>query len=456
MRELTPIRTGHLTCGLCLLTLIPMTVFAQEHAGGDNLNFNHGWGVGVNFEYTDNVDRVPDNKMDETSGAVSLRYDFGAARRSFLFKSAADVEYRNYFGGLHEDGPSGGVTASTEYQLIDKYWNVHAAEHYGQTRTDLYQVNSPNNRGYINELSGGTDIVIPIGRRFSMFASADAADVSYGESEADSVRTDLSGGLRQAVSERTSVYATVSRSGTNLKADNPGPTAIGDYDIEEASIGFDADLSKTTISISGGQTRVRGQAPGGRDAVTPDSSLFRATIERRIGTRFALSLGIGTEYTDTGQTFVREQQAVGVESGGANIAISADPYKSDYATLGISFTGARFGVQLHNSYRRERHEFHQELAGKYFYTQLSMQRTFTPRTSAYFRGAYSRNESLVTTPTAATDLSDTDLSVGMSLHPSRRVTLDFYAAANLGSTPAYNYQENRIGITLSYAPPVAP
>ncbi|HTE40490.1 MAG TPA: hypothetical protein VK629_06665, partial [Steroidobacteraceae bacterium] len=396
------IRTMRSSCVLWLVTCCATSsALAQAQRGGgaeqpavEGGNYDHGWSLGLNYEYTDNAERVDVDKTDESSGALFLRFDLGYTRRSFELTAASDMEYRSYFGGRFEDGLSGGFNGAMQFDIIDDYLNIHVDDHYGKTRQDRYQSESPNVRGYINELNGGLDLTVPIGQRFSLFGAAGFSSVTYGESDEDNERTAFSAGMRQAISQRVSIYVSAERNKVHMREDAPAPVApqtspSTDYEVEEELIGLDANMSRTRIGASGGRTRVKGVTT---EQQSPDRTVWRLEIERRFGARVTTTISGGSEYSDTAQTFVREQEIVGVEAGGPNLLVTADPFVSDYVGLGLGYEGPRFGMEFSALSRRERHEFHPELDAEYYYADLGFTYVTSARTNLFLRGSYNRNK----------------------------------------------------------------
>jgi hypothetical protein len=440
---------------LGLFAFSPFAVNAQEGGGqaGDNTNYNRGWSIGVNVEYTDNFLRTPIDETEETTGAAYLRFDFGASRERWRLSAISDLQYRVYQNDVADNELLGGLTAQGELKLFGDYLWLTASDHYGQAQQDVTQPDSPVNRGYINELSVGAHVEIPIGRRLALFGSDNWSTVSYGESTEDYERNAITAGLRQSLSERTSVFLQASRSRVQYSAD--GTQVIGtanqDYDIEEGVIGFNANLARTTMAISGGQTRVRGMAD------SPDQLLLRASISRKIGARLTLSLDGGTEYSDTTQTFVREQQSLGPNVNGATREITADPFKSDYGTFGVAYDGSRYDVRSSLLYRKERHEQSPERDGEYAYAELVVTRRFSERASVSVTGGYNQSDRMEVAPNGTIvnsddTLHDTRVRLSFNVRPWRNVVVEAYGETYSGSSTGFDYRENRAGLSIGYSP----
>jgi hypothetical protein len=311
-------------------------------------------------------------------------------------------------------------------------------DNYGSVARDPRAVETPDNRQNLNYFTTGPDLQFHFGPRTNLRFEGRYSDVQYEASTSDQDRARALVELRRLVASKASWSLQVSTTNVDYKL-----AALGQYDVDEAVLGFDATGARTDLSLGAGYTRLR------RDTGDDSGLLARAALTRKVGTRSQVTIGFGTQFADTADVFQLDQTARGIVLGNGEAAVSNDPYRMDYADFIFGTQGSRADISFYASYRREDHETLPAFNRKYSSARLDLTRRFTPRVSASLGAGYSNNQF----GTAGIELKEKTLDAAIRWNIAETWGLQggYAYLQGDGTGSSRNYRENRAFLGIVYA-----
>jgi hypothetical protein len=447
--------------GLAACTLCISAVVSAQEAQRDNFTFS----IGAMGEYSDNYLRVDTDKESETFWSAFTRFSGHAEGERWSVLTAADIAYRKATDDALEDIVQGGFNGNVEYDVVKDYLQVFVQDTYGQVRPvrtksgqNVSQPQPDLEQEDVNSLQAGARLTVPLGKRSALFSNASWTQSSQPGTIDDQTRTELTAGFRRSFSELSSATLSAGRSRVEFDA---LPDESG-YDIDQVSLGFNANFARTDIDLSVGQTRVLREMPtaipGQYDEAETSGLLLRADFIRKLGARMQLHLAGGTEYSDSSRAFVSQQQLAGPSQQAASIGLTSDPFKSDYAFLAFSYDGGRNDLTTQYSWRRQRFENETDQSNQnsqanqntlVHQIQAVYSYSFTARVGASLTGTYQRSRAEVSD---ADSLYDSEIRAAGNIRLGRSFMLQPFVAHYKGTAAGFDYVENRFGIALSYEP----
>jgi hypothetical protein len=259
---------------------------------------------------------------------------------------------------------------------------------------------------------------------------------------------------------RLSEATSISLNGSNTRTDyadsalaaNANGTFAENYEVRDATLGFDATGIRTTLGTSVGYTELRFQGE------SHSGLLANVALSRKVGTRSTFSAEVGTQYADTAQTFAQGQVFSG-PGGTSDATASNDPFKSDYLNFRWTLVGARNTMTLGTFIRKESHERETDLDRKVGTLFVDVSRRLSPQvtlslTGRYIRDRFNNSTDLTTTGNVGNvDLDSWSAGAGLEWLVGRSLGFQFRFDHQDGSGtgPTRNYTENRAYAGLVYS-----
>jgi hypothetical protein len=207
---------------------------------------------------------------------------------------------------------------------------------------------------------------------------------------------------------------------------------------------LDLTGARTSLSVGGGVTRVR---------VTDHSDsglLLKAQAVRKLGTRSELSIGAGTQFSNTGDVFQHDQQTLGLSLGNGEAVISHDPYKMKYADVMLrTIAGPLLNFDVLANWRKEEHSVQTQFNRSWESLRGEATQRLTARLSASLSAAYERNQY----GTLGLSFDDWVIDSGLSWNLTARSVLQLRYQHYVGggyNNPNSNYVENRAYLGITY------
>jgi hypothetical protein len=394
----------------------------------------------LGVEHTDNAGRSNVDPQSESIGTAGLGLDIDAQRPRLSAEVGANLEYRRYFDDTFDPEVVGGVDANLGFALLPERIVWMLEDNYGQISNNRLVADSPDNRQDFNYLSTGPDITLPLGARNYVLASGRWSDSYYEEAGQDSQGLTASVALGHKLSEMTNL--SLNGSWSQIEYDNE---TFEDNEIREGFLRFDATGVRTTLVVDAGYT----EAERG-DQEPSDGWLGRLTFSRQLSARTVLDLSAGSEFSDAGQSFRLDQQALGVQPGTVDVLAVADVFRNNYLYLGLTADLDRtiLTVSVHANQERyeEQDTFDRDIVGAAF----SIERQLTPRFTLGFEADYSKDE-FVVGPEVGFDEWFAGLSVDWQLTNawSLRATGFYYEGSGDGIVRDYDETRGFIGVRYS-------
>ena len=394
----------------------------------------------LGVEHTDNAGRSNVDPQSESIGTAGLGLDIDTKRPRLSAEVGANLEYRRYLDDTFDPEVVGGVDANLGFALIPERIVWILEDNYGQISNNRLVADSPDNRQDFNYLSTGPDITLPLGARNYIQASGRWSDSYYEEAGQDSQGLTASLALGHKLSEMTNL--SLNGSWSQIEYDNE---TFEDNEIREAFLRFDATGVRTTLVVDAGYT----EAERG-DQEPSDGWLGRLTFSRQLSARTVLDLSAGSEFSDAGQSFRLDQEALGIQPGNVDVIPVADVFRNNYVYLGLTADLDRTTLTVNVHANQERYEeqdtFDRDIVGAAF----SIERQLTPRFTLGFEADYSKDE-FVVGPEVGFDEWFAGLSVDWQLTNawSLRATGFYYEGAGDGIERDYDETRGFIGVRYS-------
>jgi hypothetical protein len=425
-----------LRCAGPLLLAVSAGAQAQEQQAS--------WAFDLGARYSDNIGRVDVNEESETVGIAGLSFAFDIDRRRLDARAAADLRYLHYLDSesTFDDEINGGLEGVLSLAFVPERLVWVAEENYGQVARNRQVADNPDNRQDINYFSTGPDLTLPFGARTTFQVSGRWADAYYEAGDQDSESLTGSAALIRQISEAVAL----SLNGTYSEIDFDQDETFVDYTIEQAFLRLTLTGARTTLTLDGGGSRLEQED----DSAKSESALARLDLTRQVGSRSSLRLTVGTQPSNSAQTFRRDQELGGVEVGGPDSAVvSGDSFQSDYGYLSFTTDWERSSFTAFLSARQEDHEVFSELDREQYRATVNYSRDLTRNLSVDLRGTY-LDEKFTETGFA---FDQWGAGIGMRWQLGRQFSLRATVDRFVGSSDdgSRDYTENRAYIGISYS-----
>lgn len=324
------------------------------------------WSLFAGAAYTDNAALVAGNTTSDTIaiGGVngSLYRDTGRLKADV----DGSVQYEDYLDHTFTSQTLGQLVGAASYAIVPDRFNWVLQDTYGQVTVDPLLPPTPANRINANFVSTGPDGFLRLGGSTELLLGA-----RYGESDFQSnpvaqvsdrtVTGNL--GLLERLSPTSSV--SLNASAAHIEYQAPGSPA---YDQDELYGRFFSRSQRGGVSLDLGVTELR---ESGSSVYDP---LVRLTLFHRLTTSWNLNLGVGTQFSNSGQAFqsaftgitvVNNQTVPGglvglgpqPGAGVADVILAQTAFRDDYGTVGFDFVRPRTSFGVSGTLTRQRYQF---------------------------------------------------------------------------------------------------
>lgn len=415
------------TLAWVVLPLASSAVYAAAGLGGS---------VGAGIERSDNVFRTGTKGVGGNIALLFLDTNAAVDRSNLLFGLSTNLNYRDY---LSQDIPSqltGGALANLTYKLLGDHLELGGIDRYGWVR-QIDPVTGTQSYQKYNDVTGSGLVNVPIGSRTAIIAQDQFSTVTNGSANIQNDRNKASVTIRQRLSTITSVFVVASREAVRFaKLSNDF-----NYDIDEIAAGFTANLQRTNFDVLAGRTKV-----SGRIEDIPGSSLLRASVAKKIGSRLKIQLDAGNVYSNYSRNFVAVQDVAGVDQESLALTATADPFKSIYGDVIVTWSGVRNTYSLMYRQSKEKHQLQPLADSTQTLAEFNMAHQFSGKVSAYLRAGYTdfaKNGQIE-------NFYDLQVRGGVTMSITQALSLETYVDSYSGTATQGDYRERRVGISLAY------
>jgi hypothetical protein len=272
-----PAAAASISCALLLFGLHPVSRAAEPVSR---------FAVTAGVATTDNILLDFNNEQSETVSSAGIEFDVNKASRRYVAEFNGDLAYMNYSSGDFDSEVVGSAAGLVRLSLVDDLLSWTLMDRFGQTRPDLLEAASPENRDSYNFLSTGPNVTLRLGQNVDVVLAGRYSRIDYDDSrELDTQRFIQSLSIERTLSSN----AVLSLTATAQKVD---PDEAPIYDQREAVVSY---------AISGARSRLMLQAGASQIETVQDndsSLVLRLDFTRNLGQRSEVALRIGREMID--------------------------------------------------------------------------------------------------------------------------------------------------------------
>lgn len=321
---------------------------------------------------SDNIARVPGAERSATIRAVGVRFSALKEGRRLAVDFVGDIALLDYAGSFYPAEVTGTAAGRLQLSLIEDRLTWVAEDQFGQTRQDLFNAPSPDNRENVNFFSTGPDLRLAMGSESSLLVGGRYTRVDYEHSPADSEQV----GGRLTVERQLSGTARVS---ANVSAERIKPlgavTAVS-YDRRAAYARYAIAGKRTSFSINAGASQVNGS--GGDDS----GLLIDVELGRDVGGLSRVTFRAGHEVTDPGASrSLREERLMMPRPETVSVVQTSQPFTHEYVGADWRVTGQRTTIDISAEWSDERYLDSNTMDLRRVTFDTSIERALAARTS---------------------------------------------------------------------------
>jgi hypothetical protein len=423
-------RSGSLPCALGLL----LTGAGAQGAEDSSLVT-----LGVGAEYSDNIRREAQDEESETIATVSFGTDLRRTSTRLDLGFNADLAYDYYTGDTYDPELRGNAQLNFEGQIVRQRLSWYVDDSFGQLRLEALAPETPDNREQFNVFTTGPRFTQPFGSRTRLVLAGLYEIETYEISPTDLTRTGADLSLRRDLSP--SQYLEVTAATRETKYEEEG--LFDDYDIDEYYLTWSITGAKTTLTLSGGETRL--QFPDRED----DSLLLKVDAERQVGAHGTLVLNARSQKATTADAFRTEQSTGTLNLNTQPFTAVGQPFDFEYLALGYELTGRRLSGSLSGSVEEDRYDTATENDRDRKSLNASVDWVVSPTWSCGAGVEYARENYIVT----GQRFKELGLLLDARARLSRTLNLTFQAVSwdRSGAVGTNAYDETRLRVMVSWS-----
>jgi len=401
----------------------------------DDLAYELAAGAG----HSDNITRVAADEVDETIARAGAKFSFGQTGTRVQTDLVGDLAYYDYLDDTYDSEVLGNFIGSAHLGIVPQRFEWAITDNFGQVLNSPFEPATPETRENINYFTTGPDVLFAFGSQNRLRFGARYANTTYEDSPLDSDGYSADLGFIHQLSAASSL--SVNARGQQVEYDD---LLDADYDQTDAFLRYALSGARTHVDLDLGYSQLDRDAADKEDGV-----LARLNASRRVSAASTASLTAGHEFQNSVGAFSSTQ------SGGAGGNLStvpgrqtAQPFMSDYVTLGWLYSRVRTNFSLNASLNKQSYDGAPELDQTITLFSGQITRALSPRANLTLQAAYSEGDF----DQPDSDYVDMNAGLNFSMRLSTAVTLNMtydYFDRN-GDGLARDYDENRYWISITY------
>lgn len=427
--------------GACLLLI---SVQGLSDASASDLAYQLEGGIG----HSDNISRLPANEQDDTIAKAGVQFSFDQTSKRLQADLVGDLAYFEYLDDTYDSEVLGNFMGNARIGLVPDRFEWVISDNYGQVLSDPFAPVTPDNRENINYFTTGPDLILAFGSRNRLTMGARYANTVYEDSPFDSQGYSGQLGFAHLLSAASSLSLNVHAQQVDYDEDLQdanGDPVNPDYNQSEAFVTYAVSGARTHLSLDLGYTQLDRDA----DAEKEDGALARLNVSRRVSPASTATLTAGHEFQNSAGAFASVQGGGGSSGLGAVPGRqTAQPFTSDYVTLGWNFSRVRTGFSLNASFNKQTYEDASFLDQKVTLLSAQLSRALSQRSTLSLHGAYSQGDF----QQPDSDYKDTNVGLGLNWRLSRawslNATYDYFHRSTDAALGGYD--ENRYWLSVMY------
>lgn len=330
-----------------------------------------GWMVDVSGGQTDNATLVDTDPLSDTLSSVGGAIDYSLDGNRLDASLNGRGNYVHYADGTYDDDFQGYAAGSLVFGFVpDAFlWTIN--DNYGQIAIKQFEPVTPENRQNINTFSTGPDLILPLGSQSDLKFSARFGDTRYEDSDQINTQT-WQGSLSFLRGLSQSSSWGLIASDMRIEYDVPGkPT----YDQPELYATWQSTGARQSLSVDLGANRIK------TDTESFTKPLVRLDWNRRIAPSWTADLNLGSEYQNTSQQFVRQNDWTDIDT--ARVGVTDVPAAVYHGGLSFAFQRPRTQFNLGGGYTQLEYITDNGLNEDSWYGNTGLSRRFTPRLQGF-------------------------------------------------------------------------
>ena len=406
-------------------------------AAASDLAYELEGGVG----HSDNITRVATDEQSDTIAKAGLKFSFGQITKRTQMDLIGDLGYFEYLDNTYDSEVLGNFIGNARLGIVPDRFEWMVSDNYGQVLSDPFAPVTPDNRENINYFRTGPDLILAFGSRNRLTLGARYANTVYEDSQFDS--DGYAGEI--ALAHLLSAASSLSFHARAQQIDYDADVLNADYDQTDAFVTYSTSGARTHLDVDLGYTQMDRDAAADKE----DGVLARLSVSRRVSPASTATLSAGHEFQNSAGAFAATQ------GGGAASDLSAipgrqtaQPFTSDYATLGWNFSRVRTGFSINASFNEQTYKDAPELDQQITLISTQVSRALSQRTTVSLHGAYSQGDFEQTNA----DYKDSNAGLRFNWRLSRawslNATYDYFHRST--DAPIGGYDENRYWLSIVY------
>lgn len=410
---------------------------AGQVEGTNGLQLNTG------LTHSDNIRRTANDEVSDTIASVGFTADTVRDGTRLDYRLLADMTWAEYLDNTYKGQPFGALDGNLKFAILPGRFFWDARDTFSQLTLDPAAAATPDNTESFNYFTTGPRGEFAFGSNMQLSVYGTYSAVHYMSRNADTTGVDskrYSGGLtlRHVVSEGTSSYLAV----TSQKVKFDDVTIVGDYDRQEAYVGYHLEGGRTFADVSVGATRLeRTSGP------SQSGFLGRLELARKISPSSTVSLQATEQIGDSVDMF-RSGFDRPTGLAGLQEFATTDPFRERLVGVSWNFQRPRTSFSLSATVTQDRYETQTTLDRKSRGIGASFTRRLNPLFDFNLSAQYQRDDF----DNINVENKLKDIATALAWHVGRRLDVTFhYTRAERDSAgQGVEYNENRYGATLAY------
>jgi len=293
--------------------------------------------------YSNNIDRSPEDGLDELVGSVGTTVNLASDERRSSYRINIDGDYRKYTKDTYENEFLGGLSGEYLFWLAEDRFQWVLSDDFGQAQYDIGQVSTPENRYDFNVFSTGPRFLLPIGGRNFFALNAQYRDV-YLEGRNDDYWEYVGGvGFLRSLSRTRDIGVFANASRIEYKDDAFEPADINSVFLLLNSIG-----ARSELSVRLGSNYFENSE--GRESGALADFEFSRELSRRIA--IELSGFYGFVGTADAVLDIRDQDGSSIDQE-VRIVDFSQPSRQQSVGLAVDWQGESTNLRFSSAFVRE-------------------------------------------------------------------------------------------------------
>ncbi|HEY4342399.1 MAG TPA: outer membrane beta-barrel protein [Steroidobacteraceae bacterium] len=429
-------RSQLLHTGACSATLVFAFVAGAPQARAVDFAYQANLGLG----HSDNIRRTAADEEDEDIAAAGLRFSLAEQSSRLQLDAVGDLAYDEYLHNTFDSELVGSFAGNARFALVPQRFEWVISDNFGQSLSDPFAPETPDNRENINSFSTGPDVTFAFGSQTRLRLGARYSLATYERSPFDFDTVSGEATLSRSLSSASNVSLNVRSAQT--KYDEAALNA--DYDQDEAFVRYDVTGARTKLGVDLGYTRIDRDAA----AEAEDGLLLRLNATRRVSAASTATLTVGREFSNSVSAFASMQGVGGIGLGATPGIQTAQPFTNDYVTLGWDFSRNRTKFGLYGSWSDQSYKDAGTLDQTLTSISAQVGRQLSPRTSLDLHALYDHADFKL----QDTDYDDIGAGLGFTWQLSRAVSLSatYDYLKRSSDVPLNDSTENRYWLSIAY------